>query len=202
MRVFYALRSNDCQEKWTRSLICIQCFFILRITFSFTVNLEYLWLIISARGLEASHILDTLRKEIVFLTGGRDRQGGPLLLFPPHRDTYFMPNDITDCLKYLFQIPRCVYTFSHMLSLILCILILLCVKIPSCIASMSRQTPMDHFSNLCQSVHLSFHLCHLNVLTCFCSWHVFLRKHLFTWFSTPDCLYVEPVFKQYSPKAF
>ncbi|KAL4216901.1 S14 domain and spectrin repeat-containing protein 1 [Mactra antiquata] len=58
-----------------------------------------------SRNLEASHILDQLQKEIVFLTGGRDRQGGPLLIFPPHRDEYFQPNDITSCVKYLYQIP-------------------------------------------------------------------------------------------------
>lgn len=66
----------------------------------------------AARGIEASGIVDQLKKEIVLLTGGRDRQGGPLLLFPPHRDQYFMPNDITVCLKYLFQIPRLVKEFS------------------------------------------------------------------------------------------
>jgi len=60
------------------------------------------------RGLEAATIKDQLNKEIVYLTGGRDRQGGPLLMFPPHRDEYFQPADITACLKYLFQIPRLV----------------------------------------------------------------------------------------------
>ncbi|KAL3854881.1 hypothetical protein ACJMK2_014117, partial [Sinanodonta woodiana] len=57
------------------------------------------------RVMEAAHILDLLRKEIVYLTGGRDRQGGPLLTFPPHHDTEFTPQDITACLKYLLQIP-------------------------------------------------------------------------------------------------
>lgn len=85
--------------------------------------------------------------------------------------------------------------------LILSILILLCAKIPGCIASMSSKTAMDHFSIVCQSVHQSVHPCHLNVLTGFCSWHVFLRTLLFNWFPPSDCLYVEPLFMQYL-KAF
>ena len=42
---------------------------------------------------------------LTHISGGRDRQGGPLLVFPPCRDEYFMPNDISACLRYLIQIP-------------------------------------------------------------------------------------------------
>ncbi|KAL5005801.1 hypothetical protein ScPMuIL_016959 [Solemya velum] len=58
------------------------------------------------RMMEASHIIDILRKEIVQLTGGRDRQGGPILTFPSHAGKPpFTPEDITACLKYLSLIP-------------------------------------------------------------------------------------------------
>lgn len=41
------------------------------------------------------------------IVGGRDRQGGPVLTFPPQPDNPdFNSHDITICLKYLLQIPR------------------------------------------------------------------------------------------------
>ncbi|KAK3083009.1 hypothetical protein FSP39_011505 [Pinctada imbricata] len=58
------------------------------------------------RHVEASQIVDILRKEIAHLTGGRDRQGGPVITFPPHQPKpNFNSSDIIACLKYLAQIP-------------------------------------------------------------------------------------------------
>ncbi|GAB1610540.1 hypothetical protein Ahia01_001340300 [Argonauta hians] len=59
-----------------------------------------------SKGLEAAHIVDLLLKEIVHLTGGRDKEGGPILTFPMHQEPVsFSQNDIYDCIKYLSQIP-------------------------------------------------------------------------------------------------
>eukprot|EP00106_Octopus_bimaculoides_P016747 XP_014784189.1 PREDICTED: SEC14 domain and spectrin repeat-containing protein 1-B-like [Octopus bimaculoides] len=59
-----------------------------------------------SKRLEAAHIVDLLLKEIVYLTGGRDKEGGPILTFPMHREPVtFNQKDIYDCIEYLSQIP-------------------------------------------------------------------------------------------------
>ncbi|CAI9718075.1 Hypothetical predicted protein [Octopus vulgaris] len=59
-----------------------------------------------SKRLEAAHIVDLLLKEIVHLTGGRDKEGGPILTFPMHREPVnFSQKDIHDCIEYLSQIP-------------------------------------------------------------------------------------------------
>ncbi|OWF44350.1 SEC14 domain and spectrin repeat-containing protein 1 [Mizuhopecten yessoensis] len=58
------------------------------------------------RGKEASHIIDLLQREIVYITGGRDRNGGPVVTFPghlPHPEP--SQHDIMTCLQYYVQIP-------------------------------------------------------------------------------------------------
>ncbi|KAJ8320415.1 hypothetical protein KUTeg_002002 [Tegillarca granosa] len=53
-------------------------------------------------GIEKTKQLNVL----LFSSGGRDRQGGPVITFPPHsQDPEFTSQDITTCLRYLSQIP-------------------------------------------------------------------------------------------------
>lgn len=59
-----------------------------------------------SQGIEAAHIVELLQKEIVYLTGGRDKEGGPILTFPMHDGPVsFTQNDIYDCVQYLSHIP-------------------------------------------------------------------------------------------------
>lgn len=55
----------------------------------------------------ARDILPLLQERIVYLTGGRDRRGGPLLCFPanPRRER-LKPEDLRRLLSYLIMIPR------------------------------------------------------------------------------------------------
>ncbi|KAL9906430.1 triple functional domain protein [Glossina fuscipes] len=57
-------------------------------------------------GQRARDILTLLQERVVFLTGGRDRRGGPLLCFPatPRRDR-LKPEDLRRLLSYLIMIP-------------------------------------------------------------------------------------------------
>ncbi|KAM7356678.1 trio Rho guanine nucleotide exchange factor [Cochliomyia hominivorax] len=57
-------------------------------------------------GQRARDILTLLQERVVFLTGGRDRRGGPLLCFPatPRRDR-LKPDDLRRLLSYLIMIP-------------------------------------------------------------------------------------------------
>ncbi|XP_076451161.1 coiled-coil domain-containing protein 141-like [Babylonia areolata] len=57
-------------------------------------------------GIEAEHIVSTLQKRLALLTGGRDRQGGPVITFPASRHQVdFSSQELTTCLRYLAQIP-------------------------------------------------------------------------------------------------
>lgn len=58
-------------------------------------------------GQRARDLLTLLQERVVFLTGGRDRRGGPLLCFPatPRRDR-LKPEDLRRLLSYLISIPR------------------------------------------------------------------------------------------------
>ena len=58
-------------------------------------------------GQRARDILTLLQERVVFLSGGRDRRGGPLLCFPatPRRDR-LKPEDLRRLLSYLIMIPR------------------------------------------------------------------------------------------------
>lgn len=59
-----------------------------------------------SQGIEAAHIVELLQKEIVYLTGGRDKEGGPILTLPMHDGPVsFTQNDIYDCVQYLSHIP-------------------------------------------------------------------------------------------------
>ncbi|KAM8710185.1 hypothetical protein ACLKA7_016906 [Drosophila subpalustris] len=57
-------------------------------------------------GQRARDLLTLLQERVVFLTGGRDRRGGPLLCFPatPRRDR-LKPEDLRRLLSYLISIP-------------------------------------------------------------------------------------------------
>ncbi|XP_017066373.1 kalirin isoform X1 [Drosophila eugracilis] len=57
-------------------------------------------------GQRARDLLTLLQERVVFLTGGRDRRGGPLLCFPatPRRDR-LKPEDLRRLLSYLIGIP-------------------------------------------------------------------------------------------------
>ncbi|XP_013112529.1 triple functional domain protein [Stomoxys calcitrans] len=57
-------------------------------------------------GQRARDILTLLQERVVFLTGGRDRRGGPILCFPatPRRDR-LKPDDLRRLLSYLIMIP-------------------------------------------------------------------------------------------------
>ncbi|XP_058975497.1 kalirin isoform X2 [Musca domestica] len=57
-------------------------------------------------GQRARDILTLLQERVVFLTGGRDRRGGPILCFPatPKRDR-LKPDDLRRLLSYLIMIP-------------------------------------------------------------------------------------------------
>ncbi|KAK7113115.1 hypothetical protein V1264_012462 [Littorina saxatilis] len=57
-------------------------------------------------GIEAEQISGTLKKRLALLTGGRDRQGGPVITFPDNRNQVeFSGQELTTCLRYLTQIP-------------------------------------------------------------------------------------------------
>ncbi|XP_030386251.1 triple functional domain protein-like isoform X1 [Scaptodrosophila lebanonensis] len=57
-------------------------------------------------GQRARDLLTLLQERVVFLTGGRDRRGGPLLCFPatPRRDR-LKPEDLRRLLSYMISIP-------------------------------------------------------------------------------------------------
>ncbi|XP_034481453.1 triple functional domain protein isoform X1 [Drosophila innubila] len=57
-------------------------------------------------GQRARDLLTLLQERVAFLTGGRDRRGGPLLCFPatPRRDR-LKPEDLRRLLSYLISIP-------------------------------------------------------------------------------------------------
>ncbi|EDV95637.1 GH15671 [Drosophila grimshawi] len=57
-------------------------------------------------GQRARDLMTLLQERVVFLTGGRDRRGGPLLCFPatPRRDR-LKPEDLRRLLSYLISIP-------------------------------------------------------------------------------------------------
>lgn len=58
-------------------------------------------------GQRARDILTLLQERVVFLTGGRDRRGGPLLCFPAtSRRDRLKPEDLKRLLTYLTMIPR------------------------------------------------------------------------------------------------
>lgn len=43
----------------------------------------------------------------LYLLGGRDKRGGPILTFPNHHHSVeFTPQDYSTCIRYLLSIPR------------------------------------------------------------------------------------------------
>jgi len=57
-------------------------------------------------GTRAAEVLPLLQERLAILPGGRDRRGGPVLLFPstPRRERA-KPEDYRRLLQYLFAIP-------------------------------------------------------------------------------------------------
>lgn len=57
-------------------------------------------------GIRAAEVLPLLQERLAILPGGRDRRGGPVLLFPstPRRERA-KPEDYKRLLQYLFAIP-------------------------------------------------------------------------------------------------
>ncbi|KAK6629319.1 hypothetical protein RUM43_003136 [Polyplax serrata] len=57
-------------------------------------------------GLRALDVMTLLQERLAILTGGRDRRGGPVLLFPatPRRERA-KPDDYRRLLQYLLAIP-------------------------------------------------------------------------------------------------
>jgi len=57
-------------------------------------------------GTRAAEVLPLLQERLAILPGGRDRRGGPVLLFPstPRRERA-KPEDYKRLLQYLFAIP-------------------------------------------------------------------------------------------------
>lgn len=67
----------------------------------------------SMDGQRALELMPLLQERLVFLTGGRDRRGGPVLSFPasPRRERA-KPEDYRRLLQYLMSIPKWVCPLS------------------------------------------------------------------------------------------
>lgn len=58
-------------------------------------------------GVRAVDIVPLLRERPVFLPGGRDKRGGPILVFPAHTNIDKLPHDdLKTVISYLTAVPR------------------------------------------------------------------------------------------------
>lgn len=58
-------------------------------------------------GIRALDILTLLQERIVFISGGRDSRGGPIVSFPStSKRERVKPEDLRRIIGYLFNIPR------------------------------------------------------------------------------------------------
>ena len=58
-------------------------------------------------GVRAVDIVPLLRERPAFLSGGRDKRGGPILVFPAHTNIDKLPHDdLKTVISYLTAVPR------------------------------------------------------------------------------------------------
>ncbi|XP_048237487.1 triple functional domain protein-like [Haliotis cracherodii] len=58
-------------------------------------------------GLKAADIVPILRERVAYLSGGRDKRGGPILTFPSHTHPERLKyEDLRRLMTYLASVPR------------------------------------------------------------------------------------------------